>query len=57
MKKLELSQMENLQGGGNDQAVVCGTGIGIIFTLMLYLRVAIAAVGWKVKDSSNYNYL
>ena len=45
--------MENLQGRGNDQAVVCGIGIGMMFTPMFYLGAAIAAVGCLVKDSSN----
>ena len=52
MKKLEISQMENLQGGGNDQAVVCGIGIGMMFTPMFYLGAASAAVVCLVKDSS-----
>lgn len=31
MKKMELSQMENLQGGSNGQAVACGIGFGLLW--------------------------
>jgi hypothetical protein len=30
MKKLELNQMENLNGGSNGQAVACGIGFGLL---------------------------
>ncbi|MCT2407388.1 hypothetical protein NZD88_07510 [Chryseobacterium antibioticum] len=53
MKKLNVSQMENLNGSGNNQAVLCGIGIGLMFTPMFYLGAAVAAAGCLVSDSSN----
>ena len=52
MKKLNVSQMENLMGGGNNQAVLCGIGIGMMLTPMFYLGAAVAAAGCLIGDSS-----
>lgn len=32
MKTLELEQMEQIQGSGNSNIIVCGIAIGLLFT-------------------------
>ncbi|MCF6348897.1 MAG: hypothetical protein L3J20_11450 [Flavobacteriaceae bacterium] len=51
MKNLELNQMEELKGGSNTHALVCGIGIGLLFTPLFYVGAAVAAIGCLVSDT------
>jgi len=42
MKSLELEQMEQIKGSGNGNAVLCGIGIGLLFTPAAFWGVLIA---------------
>ncbi|MCY4779869.1 hypothetical protein ORI89_09410 [Sphingobacterium sp. UT-1RO-CII-1] len=54
MKKLNLEQMESQSGQSNAQAVVCGIGLGLLFTpATFFVGAAVSTLACLVSDSGS----